>query len=48
MEDLGKEPPENSYYFVKPPKKAIDKEIYLEITFEQGAPLALKIGRAHV
>lgn len=41
LEDLDKEPPENSYYFVKPPKKAINKEVNIGITFKQGVPIAL-------
>jgi argininosuccinate synthase len=41
LENLNKEPPENSYYFVKSPKKAIDKEVYLEIAFKRGVPVSL-------
>jgi len=41
LEDLDKEPPENSYYFIKPLKKVEDKELDISITFKNGVPLAL-------
>ncbi|MBU1112531.1 MAG: argininosuccinate synthase [Candidatus Omnitrophica bacterium] len=41
LEDIGKEPPENSYYFVKPLKKALNQEVYLEIEFKRGLPIKL-------
>jgi argininosuccinate synthase len=41
LENLDKEPPKNSYYFVKPPKDASSKEVYLGLTFKRGAPVKL-------
>ena len=41
LEDITQEPPENSYYSVKPPKGALDEEVYLEIAFKEGLPVKL-------
>lgn len=41
LEDLSNEPPQNSYYFVKPLNKTLNKEVYVEIDFDCGAPVKL-------
>ncbi len=41
LEEITKEPPENSYYLVKPPKYALNKEVALEIVFKEGLPVKL-------
>ncbi len=41
LEDLKNEPPENSYYFVKPLAKIKDKAVYVEIEFNKGVPVKL-------
>ncbi len=41
LEDLGKEPPLNSYITVKPVKKALNKEVYVDIEFRKGVPIKL-------
>ncbi|MDD4955944.1 MAG: argininosuccinate synthase [Candidatus Omnitrophica bacterium] len=41
LEDLSNEPPQNSYYFVKPLNKTANKEAYVEIDFDKGVPIKL-------
>jgi len=41
LEDLTNEPPQNSYYFVKPLNKTLNKEVYVEIDFDCGVPVKL-------
>lgn len=41
LEDVDKEPPENSYYFVRPLSKVPSKEVYVDITFNKGVPVAI-------
>ncbi|MDP2924271.1 MAG: argininosuccinate synthase [Candidatus Omnitrophota bacterium] len=41
LEDLSTEPPANSYYFVKSPQAAPHKEVFVEITFKEGVPVAV-------
>ncbi|MCM8831824.1 MAG: argininosuccinate synthase, partial [Candidatus Omnitrophica bacterium] len=41
LEDLNVEPPENSYYFLKSPLEAENKETYVEIVFREGMPVKL-------
>jgi argininosuccinate synthase len=41
LENLEKAPPKNSYYFVKSPLEAQNKEVYIEIGFEEGVPIRL-------
>ncbi|MEI8349999.1 MAG: argininosuccinate synthase [Candidatus Omnitrophota bacterium] len=41
LEDITKEPPANSYYFVKPLEKAKPQATYVEVTFDKGVPVAL-------
>lgn len=41
LEDLSNEPPQNSYYFVKPLSKTLNKEVYVEIDFDKGVPVKL-------
>ncbi|MDD5195777.1 MAG: argininosuccinate synthase [Candidatus Omnitrophica bacterium] len=41
LEDLSREPLENSYYFVKPLNKTPNKETSVEIEFKEGAPVRL-------
>lgn len=46
LENLTNEPPQNSYYFVKPLKKAQNKEVYIELDFVKGEPVKLN-GKAY-
>jgi argininosuccinate synthase len=41
LEELEKEPPPHSYIDCLPPKRAQDKEIYIELAFERGIPKKL-------
>ena len=41
LEDLDNEPPENSFYFVKPAEKVRDRVCYVSIKFDNGVPVAL-------
>jgi len=41
LEDVTKEPPENSYYFVKPLHRTPAAAASVEITFEKGVPIKL-------
>jgi len=41
LEDIEKEPPLDSYLFVKSPQKAQDEEINIEIEFEKGVPIKI-------
>lgn len=41
LEDLSTKPPANSYYFVKSPQAALHKEVFVEITFKEGVPVAV-------
>ncbi|MGC8852047.1 MAG: argininosuccinate synthase [Hydrogenobacter sp.] len=41
IEDLLEEPPEDAFEWTVSPKKAPDEEEYVEITFEEGTPVAI-------
>jgi argininosuccinate synthase len=41
LEDLDKEPLDNSYYLTQPLKETQDKEFYVEIEFDRGTPIKL-------
>ncbi|MFC2043589.1 argininosuccinate synthase [Chloroflexota bacterium] len=41
LEDPWAEPPEDAYTWTKPPSQAPDKPSYVEISFEQGTPVAV-------
>jgi len=41
LEDPWKEPPEYLYTMISPPEKAPDRPAYIEISYEQGDPVAL-------
>ena len=41
LEDPWQEPPSDMYTMIKPPEKAPDRPVYIEISYEKGNPVAL-------